>query len=395
MCVVPIAAAERREVRRQEAACKEAVRQEAAREKQDRNMIDLCAAPTPTSPPAADTDNPGPSAAPTPTSPPTTFDGAFLVLFLALVLLSNAEALGLSAWTVASCCWLVVLFAALCSWLLLAGCYLLLAGWLVGWLAASVLAVLRNLCAAAPTPTSPPAADTDNPSPSAAPTSTRSANHRSRRRRNRPRSRRGRRREHPRDSTIVVGLAACLKHTWLPVHRVACWRCDVLPFLVLSRQQTCISPLVQIFVETLSGKIASLRVNKSCIIGHIEFLILRMWGVQPGQLRFICGTKQLDNRRRLSDYGIKSRSTLNMVISMRGGGKTDSKRKVRCRRTRTCTLFSFRLRVHTPTWKTSATNLHHLSPAETHYLSDPMQCRQITTRPPPNARSAATRPPPR
>jgi ubiquitin len=75
----------------------------------------------------------------------------------------------------------------------------------------------------------------------------------------------------------------------------------------------------QIFVKTLIGRCLKVGVYAFTTIEKLKTMIEEKEGIPPDQQRLIFCERQLEEGNTMHDYGIKMKSTLHLVLRLRGG----------------------------------------------------------------------------
>ena len=75
---------------------------------------------------------------------------------------------------------------------------------------------------------------------------------------------------------------------------------------------------MQIFVKTLTGKTITLEIRECDLVSDVKLKVFEKDGTPPMLQRLIFAGRQLEDDRRLSDYGVQRESTLHLVLRLLG-----------------------------------------------------------------------------
>ena len=78
------------------------------------------------------------------------------------------------------------------------------------------------------------------------------------------------------------------------------------------------SPDMRLLIKNLSGKAWSMKVHKSWDIGAVKRLIQIVDGPPPDMIRLIQASRQLEDKKLLSDYDIPDASIVHVILRLGG-----------------------------------------------------------------------------
>ena len=77
---------------------------------------------------------------------------------------------------------------------------------------------------------------------------------------------------------------------------------------------------MQIFVKTLTDRTITLEAQPSDTVEEVKVKIEVKLAIPPQEQRLVYGGRQLEEGRTLSSYNIEDKSTLHLVLRLKGGG---------------------------------------------------------------------------
>ncbi|WJX63962.1 RING-type E3 ubiquitin transferase [Trifolium repens] len=82
--------------------------------------------------------------------------------------------------------------------------------------------------------------------------------------------------------------------------------------------EICITPLMQIFIQTMTGKIILVRVKSSDTIVDVKKKIFDKGGYKVHDQRLIFDGRQLEDMRTVANYNIQNKSIIDLVLRLTG-----------------------------------------------------------------------------
>ncbi|KAH8552556.1 hypothetical protein BGW37DRAFT_519326 [Umbelopsis sp. PMI_123] len=79
-----------------------------------------------------------------------------------------------------------------------------------------------------------------------------------------------------------------------------------------------------IYCRTLTGKKLELPMKRDYTVNRVKFMIYQKEGIPPDQQRLVFAGKQLEDKKHLSSYNIEDKSTMHLILRLRGGGYGDT-----------------------------------------------------------------------
>ena len=82
-------------------------------------------------------------------------------------------------------------------------------------------------------------------------------------------------------------------------------------------------PVIQLFVKSPTGRIIVVNVRIMDSVRTLRAMIERLEGISSDEQRLVYAGKQLEDGRILLDYNIQRDSTIDLLLRVQGGGKTE------------------------------------------------------------------------
>ena len=94
----------------------------------------------------------------------------------------------------------------------------------------------------------------------------------------------------------------------------------IIQIFKLKKAQTIRIYKMQIIIKTTAGTKKNLNVEPDTTIEEASVKINEMTGIDRKQFHLIYKGRRLAEENKMSDYGIKTGTTIHMVIILKGGG---------------------------------------------------------------------------